>query len=161
MAESGPWGRWFAAELGSGGGPVDLAEPLRADVVGNDAPRAVSGVAEIQVFRLADRSEPGFARHLIAEVVVCCDQGVGDRFPAGAECLGILCAVRDSGLVFLDRDAVHADQEGDDGRAVWGGGCGEGGAGGDHGAVLEASRGGIRRGKILAEIKRSSNCSIF
>lgn len=60
------------------------------------------------------------------------DQRVGDRFPAGADGLGVFGATTDGSLVFLDRDTAHADDERDDVRAVWEGGGGEGGAGGDH-----------------------------
>lgn len=123
-----------AAERGSGCLLVDLLELVRPDVGSDNASSTISRVAHLRIVSEADRREPGFARHLSAEVMVGSDQGLCDRFPPSAEDLGVLGAAIDLAPMFCDGDPVLFEGEHDGVGA--GVGVVEGGAGGngdDHG----------------------------
>lgn len=138
-----------AAELGSGGVLVDLVKPLRADATGDDAAGAICCVANGRVVRHADRGEPRFAHHLVADLVVGGEQSGGDRFPAGADGLGVFGAASTDGrfVLFVD-EPCGGDGEGDDVRTVLEGGVGAVCAGGDHGTCPC-----FRRGVEFDEVK--------
>lgn len=136
MGRIGAVGDVGAAERGSGCLLVDLLELVRPDVGSDDASSAIDCVPIDSAVRQADRGEPSFARHLVADLEAAGDQGVGDGLPPSAQDLGILGAAVDLAPVFRDGDSVAFEGEHDGVQAgVVGWGCGGvGGAGGDHGS---------------------------